>query len=273
LRLPGLIFAELTLAATVFAGGGLGLVHLSRGAREVLAVRARDGRGPAPLSARKDLSALPDPVIALEATGTFLGMSDELLLQRVRTQPIVRFKVNHGGSSLSFRIEFADGYDYYQGENFGSDGFVLRWTNGSWRAFTIDEIVATHAVGLDLYYFGPLWVAGHDDVWIGGPTDFIGSTMDVGVYAHYDGSSWKIVGGTYFEEAPSGFWGTGNDIWMGLDGGTTLGSKGPSLLRYLNGAWTSVVIDALPWRSETLSSVWGRSSGGTAFMPSRRLSR
>jgi hypothetical protein len=27
----------------------------------------------------------------------------------VRTLPIVRFKVNHGGSSLSFRIEFADG--------------------------------------------------------------------------------------------------------------------------------------------------------------------
>jgi len=27
----------------------------------------------------------------------------------VRTQPIVRFKVNHGGSSLSFRVDFADG--------------------------------------------------------------------------------------------------------------------------------------------------------------------
>jgi hypothetical protein len=36
-------------------------------------------------------------------------MSDELLLERVRTQPIVRFKLNHGGSSLSFRVEFADG--------------------------------------------------------------------------------------------------------------------------------------------------------------------
>ncbi len=36
-------------------------------------------------------------------------MSDELLLERVRTQPIVRFKFNHGGSSISFRVEFADG--------------------------------------------------------------------------------------------------------------------------------------------------------------------
>jgi hypothetical protein len=36
-------------------------------------------------------------------------MSDELLLDRVRTQPIARFKLNHGGSSLSFRVDFADG--------------------------------------------------------------------------------------------------------------------------------------------------------------------
>ena len=36
-------------------------------------------------------------------------MSDELLLDRVRTLPIARFKLNHGGSSLSFRVEFADG--------------------------------------------------------------------------------------------------------------------------------------------------------------------
>src|SRR5581483_6750058 len=61
------------------------------------------------LAPRRDLSTLPDLRVSLESSGTFLGMSDELLLQRVRTQPIVRFKLNHGGSSLSFRIELADG--------------------------------------------------------------------------------------------------------------------------------------------------------------------
>ena len=109
MRLPGLICAELTIAATVFAGGGYGAVRASRQVRAVLASRAGAGGVAAPLAARKDLSTLPDPLIALEATGTFMGMSDDLLLERVRTQPIVRFKVNHGGSSLSFRIEFADG--------------------------------------------------------------------------------------------------------------------------------------------------------------------
>jgi hypothetical protein len=62
-----------------------------------------------PLHSRRDLSSTPDLRVALETTGTFLGMSDELLLERVRTQPIVRFKLNHGGSSLSFRVDFADG--------------------------------------------------------------------------------------------------------------------------------------------------------------------
>jgi hypothetical protein len=108
-RLPGLVFAELTIAATVVAGGGYGVVRATKQVRAVLASRAAAVRVPAPLAARKDLSTLPEPLIALEATGTFMGMSDELLLERVRTQPIVRFKVNHGGSSLSFRIEFADG--------------------------------------------------------------------------------------------------------------------------------------------------------------------
>jgi hypothetical protein len=108
-RLPGLIFVELTVAAAVCGAGGYGVVCASRQARAVLAARAAGLRAPAPLAARRDLSSLPEPLIALEASGTFMGMSDELLLARVRTQPIVRFKVNHGGSSLSFRIDFADG--------------------------------------------------------------------------------------------------------------------------------------------------------------------
>ena len=75
--------------------------------------RWRPGRTPppprSPLPERDDLSELGDLRVSLESSGTFMGMSDELLLDRVRTQPIVRFKLNHGGSSISFRAEFADG--------------------------------------------------------------------------------------------------------------------------------------------------------------------
>src|SRR4051812_14988943 len=101
---------ELCLAGALLAGGSVGVL---RGVRYLRA----DLTTPAPtvaassdsLGARRDLSSLPDLRVTLETNGTFLGMSDELLLDRVRTQPIARFKLNHGGSSLSFRVEFADG--------------------------------------------------------------------------------------------------------------------------------------------------------------------
>ena len=109
MRLPGYIFVELTVAATLAAGTTAGAVW------GIHRLRA-DSRTPPPptepataLEPREDLSTLPDLRVALESSGTFMGMSDELLLARVRTQPIVRFKLNHGGSSLSFRVDFADG--------------------------------------------------------------------------------------------------------------------------------------------------------------------
>ena len=103
---------ELCLAGALLAGGGFGaraaasVTCARRCAHHAIAARPVPA---APLGARRDLSSLPDLRVALETTGTFLGMSDELLLDRVRTQPIARFKLNHGGSSLSFRVEFADG--------------------------------------------------------------------------------------------------------------------------------------------------------------------
>lgn len=52
----------------------------------------------------------PEPIeIASDAAGTFLGMKDELLLERMRAGEVVLAKLNKGGSSISFRLEFADG--------------------------------------------------------------------------------------------------------------------------------------------------------------------
>ncbi len=114
MRLGGYILVEATLAAALLTGAGFaGVVGVNRlraawrhGGAAAAALAAEPRRM---LSTRGELSNLPDLRVALESAGTFLGMSDELLLERVRTQPIVRFKVNHGGSSLSFRVDFADG--------------------------------------------------------------------------------------------------------------------------------------------------------------------
>lgn len=55
------------------------------------------------------LSHPGDPAITAESGGIFLGMSDDLLLARLTKATITRAKVNKGGSSLSFRLDFADG--------------------------------------------------------------------------------------------------------------------------------------------------------------------
>jgi len=81
--------------------------------RIAVAARAR----PTPLSLLGALATptertgdlLPDPAAMQESAGTFLGMEDDFLIGRLRSQPIVRMKLNHGGSSLSFRVDLADG--------------------------------------------------------------------------------------------------------------------------------------------------------------------
>jgi hypothetical protein len=108
-RLPGYILAELAIAGVLVAGGSFGAL------KGLELLRSRGGPSPsAGVSAsapppRRELSDLPTLRVELETSGTFLGMSDELLLDRIRSLPIKRFKLNHGGSSLSFRIEFSDG--------------------------------------------------------------------------------------------------------------------------------------------------------------------
>lgn len=108
-RLPGYVAIELGVATALLTGGGVGARYGVRQVRSVLAARALVAPSTAPLAERQDLPEIGDLRLALESSGTFMGMSDELLLERVRTQPMVRFKFNHGGSSISFRVDFADG--------------------------------------------------------------------------------------------------------------------------------------------------------------------
>jgi hypothetical protein len=108
-RLPGYVAIELGVAAALLAGGGAGALVGARHLRAALAHTHAASSASTGLPERGDLSEIGDLRVSLESSGTFLGMSDELLLERVRTQPMVRFKLNHGGSSISFRVDFADG--------------------------------------------------------------------------------------------------------------------------------------------------------------------
>jgi hypothetical protein len=47
--------------------------------------------------------------VAHDTVGTFLGMKDELLIDRLKSAEIVKAKLNKGGSSISFHLYFSDG--------------------------------------------------------------------------------------------------------------------------------------------------------------------
>lgn len=103
------VVLELALVAGLVFGAGVGSGRAlsSFGASRAHGLRAADVFRPLP--PHGDISLPPDVAIAVEPAGTFLGMSDELLIDRARQQRIVRAKVNKGGSSISFRLDFADG--------------------------------------------------------------------------------------------------------------------------------------------------------------------
>jgi hypothetical protein len=107
-RLVRFLLLELVVAGGALLGTGIAVGWGSA----ALVTRLEDRRRAVLAAALPVRHALPfpaDPPIATDDSGLFLGMSDELLLERVREQPIVRVKLNHGGSSLSFRVDLADG--------------------------------------------------------------------------------------------------------------------------------------------------------------------
>jgi hypothetical protein len=99
------------LALLLFATGA---VFAVRGVAGVVLAPHPRATGPAltgalAIPADRDPGAVPDPATARDSAGTFLGMQDDVLIRRLRSQPIARMRLNHGGSSLSFRVDFADG--------------------------------------------------------------------------------------------------------------------------------------------------------------------
>ena len=110
MRLFRYILVELAIVACALVGAGVASQRTVSAIVDVWEERAERLRAEAAaLPPHGEISQPPEPAISDEPTGTFLGMSDELLLDRVRHQPIARVKLNHGGSSLSFRVDFADG--------------------------------------------------------------------------------------------------------------------------------------------------------------------
>jgi hypothetical protein len=109
MRIQRYLLAECLVLALAAAGTALlarSALRLAFGAPS----RAAASALPASVSIAGEFdSPPPSPAVVGESAGSFMGMEDDFLIARLRSQPITRIKFNRGGSSLSFRLDFADG--------------------------------------------------------------------------------------------------------------------------------------------------------------------
>jgi hypothetical protein len=109
MRLQRYLLAECLVLMLLVVGVGLaarGLVHLAAAHAHTQAVALA---GPSVGKRGVELASSTSPEVSQESAGSFMGMEDDFLISRLRSQPITRMKFNKGGSSLSFRVDFADG--------------------------------------------------------------------------------------------------------------------------------------------------------------------
>jgi hypothetical protein len=110
MRIQRYLLAECLVLVLILTGTGLairGVMRLAFAQREspVALAMADDGPSAGGFAA----STVPNPDTTQEAAGSFLGLEDDAIIVRLRSQPIARIKFNRGGSSLSFRVDFTDG--------------------------------------------------------------------------------------------------------------------------------------------------------------------
>ena len=105
-RVWSFVVLELAVGAAGY-GAVIAARHLSAGFSEA--------RGASSLRTTMVLPLEPAPLepevaeVKSDAVGTFLGMKDELLIERMKSAEIVKAKLNKGGSSISFHLYFSDG--------------------------------------------------------------------------------------------------------------------------------------------------------------------
>jgi hypothetical protein len=116
MRLQRYLLAECLVLASALAGVTVLVrtaLHLSwtkgRGSGAGLAEKLAQARPGMDWLGDRRYHPPPSPNVSQESAGSFMGLEDDLLIARMRSQPIARMKLNKGGSSLSFRVDFADG--------------------------------------------------------------------------------------------------------------------------------------------------------------------
>ncbi|MGE5185716.1 MAG: hypothetical protein ACM31C_26825 [Acidobacteriota bacterium] len=111
MRLGTCIALELAVVAGAVTGGYLAITRTGELAGDYLS--AREASAATPSAARAPtLEALPAAELRVAAPPipqTVFGVGDDVLLAPLGASPVAQVKINHGGTSLSLRVEFASG--------------------------------------------------------------------------------------------------------------------------------------------------------------------
>jgi hypothetical protein len=108
-RLAGCVFIELVVGASVATGVGAGAWFGSQFLRQLGTPDAHAAVVEQPPGMKLGLLAHPSPPPRLTDLGYFLGARDDILTAPLRNGVITKVKFNRGGSSISLRVDFANG--------------------------------------------------------------------------------------------------------------------------------------------------------------------
>jgi hypothetical protein len=66
---------------------------------------------------------------------------------------------------------------------------ILHWSGGQWTTYNFDDPGYPNVSAAIGFYFRDIWIDSPSSVWVGGPSDQVGNTMDLAVMHHFGGAS------------------------------------------------------------------------------------
>jgi hypothetical protein len=89
---------------------------------------------------------------------------------------------------------------------------ILHWSGGQWTTYNFDDAGYPNISASIGFYFRDIWIDSPSSVWVGGPSDQVGNTMDLAVMHHFDGASFTHTFVSLFSfEA---IWRGGSVLWL-----------------------------------------------------------
>jgi hypothetical protein len=89
---------------------------------------------------------------------------------------------------------------------------ILHWSGGQWTTYNFDDANYPDVSAAIGFYFRDIWIDSPTSVWVGGPSDQVGNTMDLAVMHHFDGASFTHTFVPLFSfEA---IWRAGAVLWL-----------------------------------------------------------